>query len=165
MLPVNKIFNIQQRYQELMEQIEEAEGEITPEIDTALQFTERRLQKEASEVAFVIKTWEYWQNNLDDEIERLHKMKTRIKKGSELLRSRLAAAMQQFGVERIEDMNITISFRKSEAVEINSERALPGEYFDAPPIVPNKIRIKEALKAGKDVPGASIVQRKHLQIK
>lgn len=165
MLPVNRLFEIQQQYLELMVTIEEADGEITPEIDQALQFTERRLQSEAGDIAYVIKTWEYWQENLEKEVERLEKMKQKINKGAELLKNRLKMAMEQFGIERINDMNITISFRKSEAVEIANEVMVPLEYKDQPPPKVSKTRIKEAIKKGIDVPGASLVQRNNLQIK
>lgn len=165
MWQVNKLFPIQQEYMQLMMQVEDAEGEITPEVEQALQFTEQRLQTEGAEVGYVIKSWQYMEETLESEIERLGKLKAKIGKSKELLKNRLSEAMQQFGVERITGQTITISFRRSEAVQIDSERALPGEYFDAPPIVPNKTRIKEAIKAGKDVPGASIVHRKNLQIK
>lgn len=163
--PNNKLFHIQQQYVQLLGQVEEADGEITPEIDKALQFTEQRLRLEGADVAYAIKTLEYWEDDLTKEIERLEKMKAKAVKSSELFRSRLKSAMEQFGVERIADNYITISFRKSEAVEIASEALIPLEYKDPVPPKISKSRIKDALKTGKDVPGAELVQRKNLQIK
>lgn len=163
--PNNKLFHIQQQYVQLLGKIEDADGEITPEIDSALQFTEQRLRQEGADVAYAIKTLEYWQEDLKKEIERLDKMKARALKSSELFRARLKTAMEQFGIERISDPYITISFRKSEAVEITEETLIPDDYKELPPPKISKTKIKEALKSGTDVPGAAIVQRNNLIIK
>lgn len=164
MLP-NKLFNIQQEYIQLLGQIEEADGEITPEIDKALQFTERRLQSEGASIACLIKTLEYWTENVESEIKRLESIRTRANKGKELLKNRLSEAMQQFGLDRIVDPFITISFRKSEAVEITEESAIPIDYQEPQPPKISKTKIKDAIKKGIEVPGATLVPRKHLQIK
>ena len=165
MFPSNKLYNIQKEYFQLLGQIEEAEGEITPEIDTALQFTEQKLQAEGCEVGLLIKSIDYWEEIVEAEIKRLEGIRTKAIKGKELLKNRLSEAMKQFGIERISTPTITISFRKSEAVEINEETIVPPAFFDQPPPKVSKSRIKEAIKAGQDVPGASIVVRNHLQIK
>lgn len=166
MLPLNNsIFPIQREYQELLGQIEEAEGEITPEMEAALAFTVGNMQNVGINIAQCIKTIDYWTELVEKEIERLEGIRKKAIKGSTTLRERLSNAMQQFDIERIASPTITVSFRRSEAVEIYSEEIIPPAFLDQPPPKVNKIRIKEAIKSGREVPGAELVQRKNLQIK
>jgi hypothetical protein len=165
MLPANKLFQISQDYMQLLGLIEEAEGEVTPEIDQQLQFTEHRLRTEASNVACLIKTIDYWTDSVEQEIKRLEEIRRKAIKGKELLKNRLSAAMQQFGIERLVDPYITMSFRKSEAVEVTDETMIPETYLEPQPSKIDKLKIKDALKKGVAVPGAELVQRKNLQIK
>lgn len=62
----------------------------------------------------------------------------------------------------------TLSYRKSEAILIENESRIPSEFLkvpEPPTPKPDKTAIKDALKAGKEVPGASIETRQNLQIK
>src|ERR1043165_48965 len=164
MYPANNLFSLQHEYIRLLGQIEESEGEITEEIDQALQFTEQRLRNEGAEVAAVIKTMDYWQDSVEAEIKRLEAIKSRLTKGKELLKNRLSGAMQQFGIERIFTDTMTVSLRSSTAVKITDERLIPNYYTMPQPPKILKEMIKASLKAGEDVPGAELEQRKHLRI-
>jgi hypothetical protein len=150
---------------QLLGKIEEAEGEITEEIDKALQFNEQRLQAEGINVGMLIKTLDYWIDDIYEELNRLGRLLEKAQKSKELLKNRLSGAMQQYGIERLSSPTLTISFRKSEAVEVTDENAIPAEYLIQPPAYPGKTRIKEAIKAGITVPGAELVTRSNLQIK
>jgi len=165
MYPNNKLYHLQAQYVRLLGLIEEADGEITPEIDQALQFTEMQLYQEGGEVGAIIKSLEYWGETIDKELKRLEDLKAKAKKSKELLKNRLSEAMQRFGIERITSDTITISFRKSEGVDILDESAIPAAYFEPQEPRLSKTLIKEAIKAGKLVPGAEISQRLNLQIK
>lgn len=165
MYPTNKLFPIQREYMQLLGQIEEAEGEITEEIDQALTFTRERLMNEGAEVASVIKTMEYWQDTVEAEINRLEGIRAKALKSKELLKNRLLGAMQQFGIERIFTNTMTISLRSADSVEVLDASLIPEEYLDPAEPRISKLRIKSDLKAGIDVPGAEIVTKKHLLIK
>lgn len=166
MLPQNNnLFHIQQRYLDLLHLIDEAEGEITPEIDQALTLSQTELQEAAINIGFVIKNMEYNEDVVAQEIERLTNLKHKITKGRELLKNRLSQSMQLFGIERIDSPTLKLSFRKSVAVEISDEMEIPAAYFNQPPPKPDKTRIKEALKAGQEITGAELVERKNLQIR
>lgn len=165
MLQVNKLYNIQYEYLQLLGKIEEAEGEITEEIDQALQFNEERLQAEGINVGMLIKTLDYWIDDIDEERKRLEVLWSRACKAKELLKNRLSGAMQQYGIERLSSPTLTISFRRSEAVEITDATAIPAEFLIQPPAYPGKTRIKEAIKEGIDVPGAELVLRLNIQLK
>jgi molecular chaperone GrpE (heat shock protein) len=161
----NKLFNIQRQYQQILECIEASDGEITQEIDAALQLSQQQMQEAGVNFGLCFKSLEYSEDILTQEIERLTSYREKVRKGKELLKNRLSQAMQQFGIERISSPTVNLSFRKSEAIEITEESAVPAAYLDQPPPKVSKTRIKEAIQQGIDVPGAELVKRQNLIIK
>lgn len=84
------------------------------------------------------------------------------------LRSYLASNLEACGIEKVEGPGVSISFRKSAAVVIDGEDLIPAEYMrqkPAPAPEPDKKAIADAIKAGIEVPGAHIEQRRSLSIK
>jgi len=91
-----------------------------------------------------------------------------IEHRAESLRDYLRRCMEACGIEKIDGPGIALSFRKSSAVVINEPGLLPYEFTRQPPLPPaepDKKAIAEALKAGKEVPGAHLEHRRNLQIK
>jgi len=59
-----------------------------------------------------------------------------------------------------------VTFRKSEAVEIEDEALIPQEMkTEKITYSPNKTAIKEAIKAGEEIPGCKLVERMNPTIK
>lgn len=164
-LQSNNLFNIQLQYLELMKKIEEAEGELTAELEFELTWTQQQLQEAAINMGYVYLTFEYNEEVLKAEIERLTNLKHKVTKSRELLKNRLSESMQHFGIEKIESPTLKLSFRKSKAVEILDEKLIPAAYLNQPPPKPDKTAIKEAIVSGLEVPGAAITERQNLQIK
>ena len=82
------------------------------------------------------------------------------------LKQRLKGAMEDMGVQKITTPLITASFRKSESVEIEDEKLIPMEYkVRKEEWKVDKVKIKEAIKSGAVVLGASISENNNLQIK
>lgn len=94
--------------------------------------------------------------------EREAKTKAKV----ESLKKWLTAALQG---ENFKTSRVAVSFRKSEAVEIDEDDfdmvIQPAEYLTHKPPVPNKTAIKAAIKSGKDVAGATLVVKQNIQIK
>lgn len=91
-----------------------------------------------------------------------------MRKRAEALKSYLARCMDACGIEKIEGPGIALSFRKSSAVVINEPGLIPAQYMrqpDPPPPAPDKAAIAAAIKAGAEVPGAHVEQRRNLQIR
>lgn len=87
---------------------------------------------------------------------------------AEALRDYLQRCMEATGIEKIEGPGIALSFRKASAVIVNEPGLIPAEYMrtpEPPPAAPDKKAIADAIKAGKEVPGAHVEQRKTLQVK
>lgn len=167
-LPINSplsLFAIMQEHLQLLDQIADADGEITPEVDAALQLNGEQMQAKCTSVAYMIKTVEYNTDILDKEIARLQVLKDKAAKAKEFLKQRLCEAMQLYGIERLDGGNIKLFFRKSEAVEVTNQAEIPEQFLEWKDPVVSKTKIKEALKAGEEVPGAHLVTRQNLQIK
>ncbi len=102
------------------------------------------------------------------EIQMAARRKT-LERRAEWLKSQLKGAMEFTGVTKIESPEFVIRVQNNpESVEIDEPALLPSEYWrqpEPPPPEPDKTAIKEALKAGEDIPGARLVRGTHLRIK
>jgi translation elongation factor EF-G len=160
------IYDIRMDHVRLIQIIEDNDGEVTPEIEGLLQLTGEEFENKALSYALVTKHFEDEETILTKEIERLSSRLRQVVKRKDLFRQVLSSAMQQFGVEKIETATLRLSFRKSQSVEILDETIIPDRYFDNRTITTvSKTRIKEDLKEGKVVPGASLSTIQNLQIK
>jgi hypothetical protein len=158
------LYPIQQQHLELLRQIEDAEGELTPELEQELQLTQEKFEQQAVSYGFVVKSYDDAEGIIDAEIKRLQALKEKTVKRKELFKQYLSNGMQQFGVEKIETPTLKLSFRKSEIVQISDDDMMPDEYC-AFKKQANKQKIKEALKAGETIIGAALVTKQNLQIK
>lgn len=70
------------------------------------------------------------------------------------------------GVKKLETPLYTVSYRKSDIVEITDAKALPVGFLRTNTTTnPDKDAIKKALKAGEVINGAQLVTKANLQIK
>lgn len=99
---------------------------------------------------------------LATEIKTLQERKNRILKKQEWLADYMAVALNG---EKLKTPKCTISYRKSESVELVGELTdVPTEYCRTK-VELDKTAVKKALKAGMGVPGCQLVARNNLQIK
>jgi hypothetical protein len=74
--------------------------------------------------------------------------------------------MNLYEVDKIETPLIKLSFRNSESVEITNEQQLDSRFIVTKTVTtPDKKAIKDAIKNGELVEGATISYNKNLQIK
>lgn len=98
-----------------------------------------------------------------NEIKRLMELNKADEKKKEHLKDTLSASMSLTGHERVDTPLFKVSFRKSQAVEVD-EAVLPEAYKVAT-WKADKKRLKEDLKNGLEIIGASLVERKNLSIR
>ena len=67
--------------------------------------------------------------------------------------------------QKMKEAEFTISYRKSEAVEVADEAAVPDEFRIPQPDKIDRAALKAALKNGAVIAGAQIVERQNIQIK
>jgi len=197
-VPVKKsLFNIRHEHLTLLALIEEADGELTPEMQEELKLNEEGFKEKAISYAYVVKKLDAESDVISCEIKRLQALKSRADKKSELFKQMLDEGMRQFGHEKIESELLKISYRKSTPVELvetfaddilkfadvtialNEGKVKAAEEAGEPVVVTSdmlvacfdlnpsvsKKRIGDAIRQGITIPGASMQERKNLQIK
>jgi hypothetical protein len=160
------IYKIQNEFQLIIAEVINNEGEITPELETALTINKEQLQSKAVDYCYVIKQLDYDCEQIDNEIARLNKLKKVRSNLTDRLKNTVSSAMQLFEVEKIETPLIKLSFRNSESVEITNEQQLDACFMVTKTVTtPDKKAIKDAIKSGVFVEGATISYNKNLQIR
>lgn len=98
-----------------------------------------------------------------NEIKRLTELNKADERKNERMKEVLKESMDLTGHERVDTKLFKVSFRKSEAVEVD-DLLLPEAYKVAT-YKPDKKRLKEDLKNGLEILGAELVERKNLSIR
>ncbi len=99
------------------------------------------------------------------EEQALAKRRKALESKSKWMKDYLLANVQEFG-EAGFSAKAKVSTRKSEAVQILDEEAIPAEFMRVKTTAtPDKTAIKKALNNGESVPGAAIVQNLNLVLK
>ena len=160
------IYQIQNEFQLIIAEVINNEGEITPDLETALAINKEQLEQKGINYAFIIKEIrdrKLARKNYLDKLKKDNDIDDKIE--NELI-NRLSLAMQLFEVEKIETPLIKLSFRNSESVEITNESQLDACFIVTKTVsTPDKKAIKDAIKSGVFVEGATISYNRNLQIK
>ncbi|EKE4696124.1 siphovirus Gp157 family protein, partial [Listeria monocytogenes] len=115
-------------------------------------------------VAFVIKELEGQSLVLETEIKRLSERKTTINNNIKRLKQSLQDAMETANKPKIRTNLFTLGIRKSPpSVAVEDESKLIAYLVEQPKKL-DKTRLKDDLKKGIDVPGATLIQTEHLRI-
>lgn len=102
---------------------------------------------------------------IDEEIARLNKLKSPLKNKVDRLKWYIKTSMDIAGHEKIETSVCKVWYKDSEYVDLYDESILPEEFkIIKVSEMASKSDIKKAIKAGKDVPGASLGKRRNIQI-
>ena len=158
------LYQIEQEYLNIAEALIESGGELTEELELQLTINKEQLQNKGVCYGMVIKDIEAENEAIDTEIKRLTELKKSRSKAIDRLKTNLSTAMQVFGIEEIKSPLLKISFRKSESVEVDVN--LDKKYIKTTvSTAPDKLAIKEAIKAGIEVEGARLVVNQNIQIK
>lgn len=98
-----------------------------------------------------------------NEIKRLTELNKADERKNERMKEVLKESMDLTGHDRVDTKLFKVSFRKSEAVEVD-DLLLPEAYKVAT-WKADKKRLKEDLKNGFEILGAELVERKNLSIR
>jgi hypothetical protein len=115
------MYDIRIEHLQIMQMIEDNEGEITEEIEQQLALTQDQFETKALSYGFVVKHFDDEASVISKEIKRLQDRLQKVNKAQEEFKERLSAAMQQFGVEKIETPTLKLSFRKSSSTEVSED--------------------------------------------
>lgn len=162
---MSNIYQIQQDYLSITNELIENGGELSPELETALAINKSELQQKAVAYVYVTKSLDNDVNAIDEEIKRLQALKQSRLKTIDKLKETVKEAMLLYGIDEIKTSTLKINFRKSESVEVDTDVVLDMYCNFKTVKTPNKAMIKEVIKSGDAVFGASLKVNLNLQIK
>ena len=160
---MSTLYEISEDIISLIQQFEEAEGEMSEELSASFEITKSELQQKAVAYYSVIQDNKASITVYDDEIKRLQAKKSKSNKLIDNLNKRLLGAVDLFG--DFEAGTHTFKTRKSTSVYIEDVNLIPDYYtiIKKDKIV-DKIKLKHYLKQGDIVPGASLQTNLNLKI-
>lgn len=161
-----KLYEIEQQYVELANQIIDNDGEITEELEKQLKINENELKTKGQAYALIIKQFEADNASIKAEKERLDNLAKSRQKTIDKLKERLLQSMNLYQLKDITTPLTKISIRNSTSTTITDESSIPKEYM----IItedkkPDKKSIKEALQNGTVVAGAELTTNQNINIK
>ncbi len=140
----------------------------TGEISDFDAFAGLQMEREAK-----VESMALWVKNLNAEADAIKAEKDNLADREKSLRNKIERLRNYLSEilqgEKFSSPKVAISYRKSTAVEIADEAEFisrgPKEYLIPQPPKIDKKAISESLKSGKEIPGASLVERDNIQIK
>lgn len=167
------LYQIEQDLLELYTQIEENNGEITPEIEERLKITQENFTNKLENYTRFVKVLEGDVALMDSEIERINKLKQTRQNLVNRLELSMLNALKLFGnkdpkkdIWRFDLITFKLSTRQSQSVEILDETVIDSKYKTIKTTESiSKTLIKEAISDGQAVNGAIIKINHSLSIK
>ncbi|AHN24369.1 siphovirus Gp157 family protein [Lysinibacillus varians] len=119
--------------------------------------------------AMVIKNLENENAGIKAEEERFAKRRKYNENAIARMKERMAETLETVepdakGVKRLKTEKFTFSFRKSTSVQIENDAAIPPQFIKVEKTI-SRAELAKALKAGKQIEGAQLVENQSLQIK
>ena len=157
------LFEIKNEYLDIINQVEEMEGEITPELSEQLAINEEQLQTKSIGYVAVIRQREALNELVSNEIKRLQAIKKRNDTLIDNLENRLLDAVKMFG--NFESGLTKFGTRKSESIEVEDVNLLPTEFKTIKVTeTADKTALKKAIKSGQVIKGVILVEHANLKI-
>lgn len=144
--------------------IEEAGGEITPEIEAMLAINEQNFVTKAEGYAEIIAKYAQMAENAKARKAQLDAVQKVAENIQKRMKERILEAMNEYGLQKIECGVHKFSTRTSKAVEIIDEAKIPNEYIKVSTTI-DKSALRADLMAGVLVEGAELRENKSLTIK
>ena len=129
------VFDIITQYDSLMSQVEDGEGEITPELAAQLEITEKELAQKVRAYYFVIKTKEAEINLAKNEQERLDGVRKTKENVIKRLKSYVNLAVEAFGTltptgaKKLDLGDLKVWQKKTEALGLTEGAIIDDERF------------------------------------
>ena len=167
-----KLYEIRHEITELLERgfdVDLDTGEVLdigPKLD-ALQMDER---EKLENIALYIKGLNAEAAAIREEEKTLAERRRTKESRAERLHDYISAHMIVADIDALETARVRLSFRKSTATEIDESVFRPwaekcGDYLRYKPAEVDKKLVADALKAGADIPGARLAERRNLQVR
>lgn len=157
------LYQIHQSYRDLVRRVEETDGELTPELEEALEINQTDYLDKAEAYCVIIKEAQAEARALRDEEVRLAALRHSKEALVEKLKARLLACVLERGSIKLPAFRVYSSTSKSVEVSIPGD-CLPLNCRRVT-IEPDKAAIKSFLEKGEEIPGCKLVNKTNLVIK
>lgn len=161
------LYVLAQEYREAADTL--ADLDMPPEVvaDT-LESLAGDLEQKSVNLAMLARSLEATAAQMKEAEGQMKQRREAIERRAEQLRAYLLGAMQHAGIRKVSSPWFNLAVRTSPpAVDVQDAAQIPAEFMRTPappPPAPDKIAIREALKAGRDVPGCRLVTGERLHI-
>ena len=153
-------------YDALIASADDETGEVSVDLVAALNDVQMKFEEKAIATAVVYRMIDEESKRAEAAIKRLTAYKKRLDTERDRVKNTLSDACIATGTEKLRGIYASISFRRSEQTVIDNVDALPAEFIKQKvEYQPDKTAIKEAIKGGRDVPGAHLETVNNIQIK
>lgn len=160
------LFEIEQKYLDLIDSIEEAGGEVSEEQEKSLEIVEAELKDKSKAYIELINSQKSYVERIEAEMKRLQTLKNRSNTLIGKLEDRLIMAVEKFGDIKFDKEIMTVSIKETEIVEITNVEELEDRFVKIKTVSsPDKLKIKMAIKNNETVFGAKISKNQKIQIK
>lgn len=163
------LWKASEEYYQLCEQLyntTDEDGVVDTDVFENMLAARETFESKAVACGMVIRQWEKDIYGIEEELQRLKRIKEILLAKKQRLADSLSAACIKTGVESIKGVYASISFRASEETVIDDESQIPSEYLiEKTTYKPDKAKIKAAIKAGQIVSGAHVENKKNIQVK
>jgi hypothetical protein len=163
MMNLEPLWQISQELEALVDSLDTCPDELRPELEARVaQYLGAEVEK-VDRIAAVLSSLDGVQANARAEIERLHQRQESAQRAAKRLEGYVLHVLRERGGRPLRGRNSTFSLRRTEALAIVDPDLVPDKFkrttitVDVP-----KAPIKEALKAGEEVPGVVLQVNEHL---
>lgn len=162
------LFQLATEYRAAAERLHDLDLDEQTLADT-LEAMSGEIEVKARNVAFVIRNCEALAAQMKQAEEAMAARRKAVENRAARIKNYLQTNMEGCGFSKIECPEFKIAIRQNPpAVVIDAEGQIPCNFYaypEAPPPRPDKAAIKEAIKAGQEVPGAHLETSTRLEIK
>jgi len=161
------LFQIEQAHLDLIEELIENGGALTPEIEEQMRFSEDAFYSKMQSYALVVKQLNGETDLLADAIAELQKKKKQREMTVDTMKGRMLQAMFAFEKEKFKTPMVSVWIGKSKKLKIIKEADIPSAFLRE--VIEYKVegaKLKEAIENGTVETDAAIVEETfNLQIR
>jgi len=163
-----KLFDIAAEYRDTAAKLADLDLDEQTIADT-LEGMSGDLSVKLQNIAFIEQEARATAEAIDKALKAMQARKKAVEQQADKLLAYMQAGMEAAGVSKITAPHFELALVKNPAsVDVFEPGLIPAEYMrqpEPPPPAPDKTRIKDAPKAGADVPGCRLVAGQRLRIK
>ena len=158
------LYEITEQQQIINNLLEESCGELTPELEQALELNLENFSNKAEGYVKAIKNYNAEADAIAEEIKKLQAKKKVCENAVTRMKNALSTSMNIFGMNKVQAGLFKISLTTSKSVNIINEDLIPQDYKRVKYEI-SKTDIKKAIEAGETVEGAEIMENKSITIR